>query len=83
MGAVLKAFVCEEPGFTTPAPRQGRLRGTEILPSSHLDTAELQASGSSDLQALWLRDRHPSTLQGTMGTELPVTRPANRCLIAS
>lgn len=62
----------------------GGLSGTGFLfSSSPLDTAELQALGSSDVRTLRPRGKHPRTLQGTMGTELQVTRPANRCLIAS
>lgn len=51
--------------------------------SSPLSTAEPQAPGSSDVLTLRPHGKHPRTLQGTMGTELQVTRPANHCLIAS
>ena len=61
----------------------GAQRNKVFFSSSPLDTAELQAPGSSDARTLRPHGKHPRTLQGTMGTELQVTRPANRCLIAS
>ena len=81
----LASWVNTQRGFLAPPLGEGAaLRGTGFFfSSSPLDTAELQAPGSSDARTLRPHGKHPRTLQGTMGTELQVTRPANRCLIAS
>ena len=80
----LASWVNTQRGFLALPPGGGGLSGTGFLfSSSPLDTAELQALGSSDVRTLRPRGKHPRTLQGTMGTELQVTRPANRCLLAS